>query len=330
MSDGPYLEFEKPIAELQKKISDMRDFSIGDKIDFSGEIASLERKLDKLREEIFTNLTRWQRVQLSRHPKRPYTLDYIDLMTSDFVELHGDRCFGEDRAMIGGFATIGDDQVMIIGQQKGRDTKQKLYRNFGMANPEGYRKARRLFYLAEKFNRPIVILIDTPGAFPGIGAEERGQAEAIAKNIQVMFELKVPIVCVIIGEGASGGALGIGVGDRVLMLEYSWYSVISPEGCAAILWRDGAKAPDAAEALKPTADDLMKLGIIDGIIEEPDNGAHSNPAAAAESVKTAIIAALAELRPMPLTQLLEKRLAKYRKMGEFVEGGDFRTLRALP
>lgn len=327
MSDGPYLEFEKPIAELQKKISDMRDFSIGDKVDFSGEIASLEKKLDKLREEIFTNLSRWQRVQLSRHPKRPYTLDYIDLLADDFVELHGDRSFGDDRAMVGGFATIGQFPVMLLGQQKGRDTKQKLLRNFGMAHPEGYRKARRLFYLAEKFNRPIVILIDTPGAFPGIGAEERGQAEAIAKNIQVMFELRVPIVCVIIGEGASGGALGIGVGDRVFMLEYAWYSVISPEGCAAILWRDAAKAPEAAEALKPTADDLVALQIIDGIIEEPQNGAHANPSAAAAAVKETIIQTITELRQLPLDQLLSQRLAKYRRMGAFTEGGDFRSLK---
>lgn len=317
MAEGLYLEFERPIQELEKKISDMRDFSVGKSIELSGEIASLEQKLERLRTEIYSGLTRWQRVQLSRHPKRPHTLDYINLISSDFVELHGDRGFADDKAMVGGLATIEGQQVMIVGQQKGRDTKQKLIRNFGMAHPEGYRKARRLFNLASRFHLPIVILIDTPGAFPGIGAEERGQAEAIALNIQVMFTLKVPIVVVIIGEGASGGALGIGIGDRVLMMEYSWYSVISPEGCAAILWRDAAKAPEAAEALKPTAEDLLSLGIVDKIIPEPTGGAHNDPPQAAKIVKEEILNTLSELRQKPVELLLEERLQKYRRMGDF-------------
>ncbi len=317
MAEGLYLDFERPIQELEKKISDMRDFSVGKSIELSGEIASLEQKLERLRTEIYSGLTRWQRVQLSRHPKRPHTLDYVNLISTDFIELHGDRGFADDKAMVGGLATIDGQQVMIVGQQKGRDTKQKLLRNFGMAHPEGYRKARRLFQLASRFHLPIVILIDTPGAFPGIGAEERGQAEAIALNIQVMFTLKVPIVVVIIGEGASGGALGIGIGDRVLMLEYSWYSVISPEGCAAILWRDAAKAPEAAEALKPTADDLLALGIIDKIIPEPTGGAHNDPPQAAKIVKEEILNTLAELKQKPVELLLEERLNKYRRMGEY-------------
>ncbi len=319
MAEGPYLEFERPIQELEKKISDMKDFAVGENIELSGEIAMMEKKLEKLREEIFSGLSRWQRVQLSRHPRRPHTLDYIHLMTTDFVELHGDRGFADDKAVVGGFAKLDGEPVMVVGQQKGRDTKQKLLRNFGMMHPEGYRKARRLFFLADKFRLPIVILVDTPGAFPGIGAEERGQAEAIAKNIQVMFELRVPIVVIIIGEGASGGALGIGIGDRVLMLEYSWYSVISPEGCAAILFRDAARAPEAAEALKVTAEDLLNLGIIDGIIAEPPSGAHTDPPQAAASVKVELIRVLTELRRKTVEQLLAERLAKYRRMGEYRE-----------
>ena len=317
MAEGIYLDFERPIAELEKKISDMKDFSLGRNIELSGEIASLEQKLERLRTEIYSGLTRWQRVQLSRHPKRPHTMDYINAITSDFIELHGDRGFADDKAMIGGLGTIDGQQVMFVGQEKGRDTNQKLMRNFGMAHPEGYRKARRLFFLASKFNLPIVILIDTMGAFPGIGAEERGQAEAIALNIQTMFTLKVPIVVVIIGEGASGGALGIGIGDRVLMMEYAWYSVISPEGCAAILWRDAAKAPEAAEALKPTADDSLSLGIVDKIIPEPPGGAHNDPAEAARTVKAEIVQALEELKHKPLETLLNERIMKYRRMGEY-------------
>jgi acetyl-CoA carboxylase carboxyl transferase subunit alpha len=319
MSDGPVLEFERPIVELEKRISDMKDFSVGESIQLDGEIVSLQKKLEKLREEIYSNLSRWQKVQLSRHPRRPHTLDYVRMIMTDFVELHGDRGFADDPAMVGGFAHLDGKPVMVVGQQKGRDTKQKLYRNFGMAHPEGYRKALRLFRLAEKFDVPIVIFIDTPGAFPGIGAEERGQAEAIARNIREMFTLRVPIVVVIIGEGASGGALGIGVGDRVMMLEFSWYSVISPEGCAAILWRDNAHAPEAAEALKVVSSDLIDLGIIDKVIPEPPSGAHTDPPRAAELVRQELVAALDELARLPVEQLLDQRLQKYRVMGDFDE-----------
>jgi acetyl-CoA carboxylase carboxyl transferase subunit alpha len=319
MTDRPYLDFEQPIAELERKISDMKDFSVGENVELSGEIASLQKKLERLRQDVYSNLTRWQKVQLARHPKRPYTLDYIKYMCTGFVELHGDRSFADDKAVVGGFAYLDEQPVMIVGQQKGRDTKDKLRRNFGMAHPEGYRKALRLFRLAEKCAVPIVVLIDTPGAFPGIGAEERGQAEAIARNIREMSRLKVPIVIVIIGEGASGGALGIGVGDRVMMLEYSWYSVISPEGCAAILWRDAAKAPEAAEALKPTSPDLVRLGIVDKVIAEPPSGAHSDHLEAAARVKKEILAALQELKDKPFEDLLSERIAKYRRMGEFKE-----------
>lgn len=317
MAEQTYLEFERPLMELEKRISDLKDFSVGENFEASGEIASLEKKLESLRDEIYASLTRWQRVQISRHPRRPYTLDYIDMMCTDFVELHGDRGFAEDPAMVGGFATMDGRKVMVIGQQKGRDTKQKLYRNFGMAHPEGYRKARRLMFLAEKFRLPIVILVDTPGAYPGIGAEERGQAEAIALNIKKMFDLKVPIVVSIIGEGASGGALGIGVGDAVYMLEHSWYSVISPEGCAAILWRDAAKAPEAAEALKVVAEDCLKLGIVDKIIPEPARGAHNDPTETARRLKATILEALDRLGKMLPEELLKHRLAKFRKIGEY-------------
>lgn len=317
MAEQTYLEFERPLMELEKRISDLKDFSVGENFEASGEIASLEKKLESLRDEIYASLTRWQRVQISRHPRRPYTLDYIDMMCSDFVELHGDRGFAEDPAMVGGFATFDDRRVMVIGQQKGRDTKQKLYRNFGMAHPEGYRKARRLMFLAEKYKLPIVILVDTPGAYPGIGAEERGQAEAIALNIKKMFDLKVPIIVSIIGEGASGGALGIGVGDAVYMLEHSWYSVISPEGCAAILWRDAAKAPEAAEALKVTAEDCLKMGIVDRIIPEPARGAHNDPTETARRLKETIIEALDRFGKMSAEELLKHRLDKFRKIGEY-------------
>ncbi len=315
--DRPYLEFEKPIIELEKKISDMRDFSVGENVELSGEIESLEKKLQKLRKDVYSNLSRWQQVQIARHPKRPYTLDYIREMTTDFVELHGDRGFADDLAVVGGFAYLDDQPVMIIGQQKGRNTKENLRRNFGMMHPEGYRKALRLFRLAEKFEVPIMVLIDTPGAYPGIGAEERGQAEAIASNIREMARLRVPIVIVIIGEGASGGALGIGLGDRVMIMEHAWYSVISPEGCAAILWRDAAKAPEAAEALRPTASDLVQLGIVDRVIKEPQHGAHNDPKAAAQTVKREILATLKELLAKPTDELLADRVAKYRVIGEF-------------
>ena len=318
--DRPHLEFERPLVELEKKISDMREFAIGENNEISREIGSLEKKLDKLRGEIYENLSRWQRVQLARHPRRPYALDYIQSMCEDFTELHGDRCFGDDHAMIGGFARIEGQALMIVGQQKGRDTKQKLYRNFGMAHPEGYRKALRLFQLAEKFENPIVCLIDTPGAFPGVGAEERGQAEAVAYNLMVMARLRTPVVCAVIGEGASGGALGIGVGDRILMLENSWYSVISPEGCAAILWRDAAMAPLAAEALKVTSEDCLKLGVIDKIISEPKGGAHSDPEEAAALLKRELVDSLTELKQLSVDELLRRRLEKFRSMGVTVEG----------
>ncbi len=319
MSERQFLDFERPIIELEKKISDMKDFSVGENLELSGEISSLEKKLDKLRRDIYSNLSRWEKVQISRHPKRPYSLDYIKHMTTDFIEIHGDRNYADDKAVVGGFARIDDIPIMLIGQQKGRATKEKLYRNFGMMHPEGYRKALRFFKIAEKFDLPLVILIDTPGAYPGIGAEERGQAEAIAKNIREMFRIKVPIVVVIIGEGASGGALGVGVGDTIMMLEYAWYSVISPEGCAAILWRDAAKAPEAAEALKVTSGDLMEMGIIDRIIEEPPSGAHNDHKASAENVKKAILEELKQLRVLSVEQLLKIRSKKYRSMGEFKE-----------
>ncbi len=319
MIEGPYLDFEKPILELQKKIADMEEFSRAENVELESEIKSLKEKLQKMRHSIFANLTRWQRVQLARHPKRPYTLDYIKMITTEFVELHGDRYFADDKAVVAGFARLAGRPVLVLGQQKGRDTKDKLFRNFGMANPEGYRKALRLMQLASKFRRAIVILIDTPGAYPGIGAEERGQAESIARNLREMTSLEVPIVIVIIGEGASGGALGIGLGDRVYVMENSWYSVISPEACAAILWRDAAKAPQAAEALKLTAHDVMNLDLVDGLIPEPEGGAHTDPESAAATVKEYILKALSELDELSPEELITNRIKKYRKMGVFRE-----------
>jgi acetyl-CoA carboxylase carboxyl transferase subunit alpha len=319
MDDKQILDFEKPIVELEKKISDMKDFAAGANLELDDEIDSLQKKVDKMRHDIFSGLTRWQKVLLARHPRRPYSLDYINLMTTDFVELHGDRCYSDDKALVGGFARIDGKPVLIVGQQKGRDTKQKLFRNFGMMHPDGYRKALRLFKLSEKFNRPIVIMIDTPGAYPGIGAEERGQAEAIARNLREMASLKVPIVIVVIGEGASGGALGIGIGDRIYMLQYSWYSVISPEGCAAILWRDNAYAPDAAEALKVTASDMWELGLIDKIIPEPPGGAHNDYKSMALTMKSEILNAINELEKLSPEELLKNRLMKFRTMGVYKE-----------
>jgi acetyl-CoA carboxylase carboxyl transferase subunit alpha len=323
--NGQYLDFEKPILDLEKRIQDMKDFASGESLELSREIHLLERRRDRLQQEIYSRLTRWQRVQLARHPLRPHSLDYINLMSTDFVELHGDRGFRDDKALVGGFGKIEGRPVMFIGQQKGRDTKQKLYRNFGMMHPEGYRKALRLMQLASRFDKPIVILVDTPGAFPGIGAEERGQAEAIARNLREMFRLKVPITINIVGEGASGGALGIGIGDLVLMLENSWYSVISPEGCAAILWRDSSKAPLAAEALKLSAFDLEELKVIDRIIPEPLGGAHRNPKGAADILKKEIIKDLNELSKLGVEELLKKRIEKFRKMGVFLKE-DYRTV----
>jgi len=311
------LEFEKPIIELENKIEEMRRYS--DALDISDEIKTLEEKVSQLRKTVYDGLTRWQKVQLARHPDRPYTLDYINMMTTDFIELHGDRLFRDDKAIVGGFARLGDEVVMIIGQQKGRDTKSNVYRNFGMMNPEGYRKALRLMKLAAKFKRPVINLIDTPGAFPGLEAEERGQAEAIARNLFEMSHLPTPIVVAIIGEGASGGALGIGIGDRILMLENTWYSVISPESCSSILWRSWSYKEQAAEALKLTAPDLLAQGIIDRIVPEPLGGAHRNPPHAAEILKEILLEEIKKLKKMKTDKLIEKRIEKFSKMGEFQE-----------
>ncbi|RPI18821.1 MAG: acetyl-CoA carboxylase carboxyltransferase subunit alpha [Ignavibacteriae bacterium] len=307
------LEFERPIMELEQKIEEMRKYA--DSLDISNEINKLEKKVNELRSSVYKNLTRWQIVQIARHPERPYSLDYIYLMTNNFIEMHGDRNFKDDKAVVGGFAYLDEKPVMIIGQQKGRDTKSNIYRNFGMMNPDGYRKALRLMKLAEKFNRPVITLIDTPGANPGIDAEERGQAEAIARNIQEMTRLKVPIIVCIIGEGASGGAFGIGVGDKVLMLEYCWYSVISPESCSSILFRSWEYKEQAAEALKLTAPDLIEHKIIDRIIEEPEGGAHRNHKEAAASLKQAILEELKSLEKIDPDKFLDLRIKKYGSMG---------------
>lgn len=309
------LDFEKPILELELKIAELKSLASDGSIDLSEEIKTLESRLEKVRREVFESLTPWQKVQLARHPKRPYTIDYIHMIMVDFVELHGDRMFQDDKAIIGGFAKIDGEKVLVIGHQKGRDTKENLMRNFGSAHPEGYRKAMRLMELAEKFNVPIVTFIDTPGAYPGIGAEERGQANSIAHNLREMIFLKVPIIVIVIGEGGSGGALGIGVGDRVYVMENAYYSVISPEGCAAILWKDRLKAPEAAEVLKLTAKDLITLGIIDGEIPEPLGGAHRDPEKAAQIVKECLKKALKELKGLSVEKLLEKRYEKFRVMG---------------
>jgi len=310
------LDFEKPILELEFKIAELKSLAADGSIDLSEEIKTLEARLEKVRKEIFESLTPWQKVQIARHPKRPYTIDYIHMIMADFTELHGDRMFQDDKAIIGGFAKIDSDKVLVIGHQKGKDTKENLMRNFGSAHPEGYRKAMRLMKLAEKFDVPIVVFIDTPGAYPGIGAEERGQANSIAHNLMEMTTLKVPIVVVVIGEGGSGGALGIGIGDRVYVMENAYYSVISPEGCAAILWKDRLKAPDAAEVLKLTAKDLIGLGIIDGEIPEPLGGAHRDPEETAQSLKKCLKKALKELKGISIDKLLEERYEKFRNMGD--------------
>ncbi len=311
------LEFEKPIVELEDKIEEMRKYS--DSLDIADEIKYLEEKVLQLRKTVYTGLTRWQKVQMARHPDRPYTLDYIGMMTTDFIELHGDRLGRDDKAIVGGFARIDNHPVMIIGHQKGRDTKSNIYRNFGMPNPEGYRKALRLMKLAAKFDRPVISMLDTPGAFPGLEAEERGQAEAIARNLFEMSHLPVPIIIVIIGEGASGGALGIGVGDRVLMMENTWYSVISPESCSSILWRSWDYKEQAAEALKLTAPDLLAQGIIDRIVPEPLGGAHRNPPEAAAILKGVLVEELKKFKKVKIDKLLEKRVEKFGRMGEFDE-----------
>jgi len=311
------LDFEKPIFELEEKLEEMRESS--GSLNIEKDIARLEAKVAQLKEELYKGLTRWQRVQLARHPDRPFTLDYINLMTEDFVELHGDRHYADDKAVVAGFAKLDKYKVMIIGQQKGRDTKSNVYRNFGMANPEGYRKALRLMKLAEKFNKPVITMLDTPGAYPGIEAEERGQAEAIAKNLFEMSRLRVPIIVVIIGEGASGGALGIGVGDRILMLENCWYSVISPESCSSILWRSWDFKEQAAEALKLTAPDLLEQKIIDRIIPEPLGGAHKDHRKAADTLKAALLEELEKLIKIKPEKLVDGRLEKFGSMGKYVE-----------
>ena len=313
------LDFEKPIIELEKKIDELKSYAVDKDVELSVEIKRLESRLEKLMKDTYSKLTRWQRYQLAKHPDRPFTLDYVERIFTDFVELHGDRQFADDPAVVCGLAQLDGMPVMIVGQQKGRTMKQKLHRNFGMMNPEGYRKAIRIMKMAAKFKRPIVVFVDTMGAYPGLGAEERGQGEAIARNIFEMSHLPVPILIVIIGEGASGGALGIGVGDRVIMMENGWYSVISPEGCAAILWRDSAKADLAAEALKLTAPDLIELGVIDEIIPEPLGGAHRDADTAAANVKERIIYHLKELVPLDGPALIEQRIEKYGRMGFFEE-----------
>lgn len=309
------LDFEKPIVELEAKLVEMKKLAADNGMNVEEASAILEQKILALKTETYTNLTRWQRVQLSRHADRPYLLDYIDKITSDFIELHGDRNVGDDKAMVGGFATIEGKTFMVIGQQKGRNTKQRQYRNFGMPNPEGYRKALRLMKMAEKFNKPIITFIDTPGAFPGIEAEERGQGEAIARNLKEMFMLKVPVICIIIGEGASGGALGIAIGDRVLMLENTWYSVISPESCSSILWRSWDYKEQAAEALKLTAPDMIKFDLIDGIVKEPLGGAHVDIDWMAAELKRVILQNYHELAALSPEQRIEQRIEKFCKMG---------------
>ena len=315
----PGLDFEKPIIELERKIDELKGLTTHQDIDISGEVKRLEEKLTQIKREVYQNLTAWHRVQIARHPKRPYTLDYIEMMMTDFLEIHGDRHFADDNAIVGGLAKLDGENIVVIGHQKGKDTKENLARNFGSAHPEGYRKAMRIMELAAKFGLPIAVFIDTPGAFPGIGAEERGQAEAIAYNMREMSSLKIPIVIFVIGEGGSGGALGIGVGDRIYVLENAYYSVISPEGCAAILWKERLRSPDAAKALKLTAKDLLEMGIIDGIIKEPLGGAHRNPPETAANIKSVLKKELAALKSVPKDKLLETRYEKFRSIGIFTE-----------
>ncbi len=313
-------DFEKPILELEKKIKELRDFSLNKDINLSSEISDLEGKLKNLKREIYSRLTPWQKVQISRHPNRPTTLDYIELIMNEFIPLCGDRLYGEDKAILGGLGLLDGMKVAVIGHQKGKDTKENIERNFGCAHPEGYRKSMRIMHLAERFAIPVLCLIDTPGAYPGIGAEERGQAQAIAENIRDMFSLKTPILAIVIGEGGSGGALGIGIGDRVLIMEYAYYSVISPEGCAAILWKDSSRREEAAQVLKLTAPDLLELGVIDEIIPESEGGAHWDCRETADNLKRAIIKNLSELSEFPAQKLLARRYQRYRKMGIFQEG----------
>jgi acetyl-CoA carboxylase carboxyl transferase subunit alpha len=312
------LEFERPIADLEKKIEELRGLST-DTVDFSAEIRKLQQKARRLQKEVFSGLSPQQQVQLSRHPARPYTLDYVSMLFDDYQELHGDRAFRDDEAILGGMATFDGEEILVIGHQKGRNTKENVRRNFGMSRPEGYRKCLRLMELAARFQRPILCFIDTPGAYPGIGAEERGQAEAIARSLQVSVRLKTPIISTVIGEGGSGGALAIGVADRILMLEYSVYSVISPEGCASILWRDPMKVAEAASSLKLTAKDLLKLRICDEVIKEPNGGAHRDPTEVAASLRTSLKKHLGELNQLTPTELIDQRYQKYRSIGAFRE-----------
>lgn len=308
-------DFEKPIADLQTQIEKVHQVAEKTKVDMSATIRELQTKLEETKISVYQNLSGWQKVQMSRHPDRPQTFDYIEMICDEFVELHGDRTVKDDKAIVGGFASIGGQSVMVIGHQKGKNTKERQYRNFGMANPEGYRKALRLMKMAEKFNKPVVTLIDTMGAYPGLEAEERGQGEAIARNLLEMSVLKVPIVCIVIGEGASGGALGIGVGDRVYMMENTWYSVISPESCSSILWRSWDHKERAAEALKLTANDMLSNGLIDGIIPEPLGGAHQDPETAAQNVKSKILQDLSFLKAKDPNTLVMERIDKFSKMG---------------
>lgn len=310
-----FLDFEQPIAELEDKIAELRLVGADVEFNVAEEIANLQKKSEELTKSIFKNLSAWQIVQLARHPQRPYTLDYIKIIFNDFDELHGDRFFADDKSIVAGIARLEQQPVMIIGHQKGKDTKEKILRNFGMPQPEGYRKALRLMKMAEKFKLPIITFIDTPGAYPGVGAEARGQSEAIATNLKIMSQLKVPIICVIIGEGCSGGALGIGVGDKILMLEYSYYATISPEGCAAILWKGSEKAAEAAEIMSITAPKLLKLGLIDEIIKEPLGGAHRNVNLMAEKIKVNLSNSLAEFKNFSINQLLERRYNKLLAVG---------------
>ena len=318
--DSTSFDFEKPIADLIEQREKVKQVAEKSKVDVSATLKEINHKIEKTRKEIFENLNGWQKVQISRHPERPYTLQYIETICDDFIEMHGDRTVKDDKAIVGGFAKIDGQPVMVIGQQKGRNTKQRQLRNFGMPNPEGYRKALRLMKMAEKFNVPVLTLIDTPGASPGLEAEERGQGEAIARNLLEMSVLKVPVICIVIGEGASGGALGIGVGDRVLMMEYTWYSVISPESCSSILWRTWEMKERAAEALKLSATDMLNNGLVDGIVPEPLGGAHHHPEVAFANVKTAILDHLAQLENMDPEERIQQRIAKFSQMGVVVNG----------
>jgi acetyl-CoA carboxylase carboxyl transferase subunit alpha len=309
-----HLEFEKPIVELEERIRELRVYGVGD-VGFEAELKRLEERASRLQKEIYAELTIWQKVQLSRHPERPYFLDYLERIFDDAIELHGDRAFSDDAAVVSGFARLDGQPVAVIGHQKGRTTKEKVRRNFGMAHPEGYRKAMRIMELAARFGRPILTFIDTPGAYPGIGAEERGQSEAIGQSLLVMSQLRVPVIATVIGEGGSGGALALGVANRVLMLEFATYSVITPEGCASILWRDGARAPDAALQLKPASSDALRLGVVDEVVEEPAGGAHRDPDDAARRLGTSLRRHLGELKRLTPEQLVSDRYDKFRKMG---------------